>query len=179
MTTAGNFLFITYHLDEELSHVSASHHLSIDPVGRDRPAQTVAADDPQPRTWKDATGTFSVVATLAGVADGKVQLKREDGTVVTVTLEQLSSADQQYIAALKTGSGDADSQGIAAADLTGKPQELQNDDGEAAGKKSFPRGIAVGIQGRWGRLLRHIDSHSWRSLRHATPTQRGFSRHAL
>ena len=102
----------------------------------------VAADDPQPRTWKDATGTFSVVATFVDVTDGKVKLKREDGTVVTVTLDQLSSADRQYISTLKTGSAAADAQGIAADDLTGKPQELKNDDGVAAGKKSFPLGIA-------------------------------------
>ncbi|MHB8865704.1 MAG: SHD1 domain-containing protein [Pirellulaceae bacterium] len=105
-------------------------------------SRLVAADDPQPRTWKDATGSFSVVAAFVDVTEGKVQLKREDGTVLTVPLEQLSSTDQQYVAALTRSPADADSPSVAATDLTGKPQELRNDDGEAAGKKSFPRGIA-------------------------------------
>ena len=102
----------------------------------------VSADDTKPRTWKDATGAFSVVAELVAVKDGKVSLKRDDGKVVTVPLKQLSSADQQYLASLKSPGDGENPLNISPTQLTGKPQELKNDDGAAAGRKSFPRGIA-------------------------------------
>jgi hypothetical protein len=105
------------------------------------------ADDAKTRTWSDATGTFSVTAELVDVKGDTVRLKRKDGKVITVALDQLSSADQQYLASL--GQQRSDGEGpdtIALNQLTGKPTELKKDDGKAAGKKSFPRGIASAFQ---------------------------------
>jgi len=61
--------------------------------------ETPAADVPAgaakvSRTWTDATGKFSVEAELVRVADGKVELKKADGTIIAVPLDRLSPADQ-------------------------------------------------------------------------------------
>ncbi|HRX83123.1 MAG TPA: SHD1 domain-containing protein [Pirellulaceae bacterium] len=49
------------------------------------------------RTWKDATGKFSVKARFASYADGVVTLEREDGKQVKVPRNKLSSADKEWI----------------------------------------------------------------------------------
>jgi hypothetical protein len=54
------------------------------------------APAPIMRTWREATGTYTVRATLVDVVDGKVMLKKEDGRIVTVPLEKLSKYDQDY-----------------------------------------------------------------------------------
>lgn len=46
------------------------------------------------RTWTDATGKFKIEAELVRVADGKVELKKTDGTTISVPLDKLSAADQ-------------------------------------------------------------------------------------
>jgi len=62
-----------------------------------------AADDPatgntrEPRTWTDATGKHHTVAQYLGRANGKVRLKKPDGTIITVPLGQLSPADRKYV----------------------------------------------------------------------------------
>ena len=50
------------------------------------------------RTWKDSTGAFSVEAMFIGCQDEKVQLKRKDGTVITVPLGKLCDGDRKYVA---------------------------------------------------------------------------------
>ncbi|MGV3484029.1 MAG: SHD1 domain-containing protein [Planctomycetaceae bacterium] len=50
------------------------------------------------RTWKDATGSFSVVATMVAVEGDNVRLKKSDGSVIAVPVSRLSPADQDYIA---------------------------------------------------------------------------------
>lgn len=52
------------------------------------------------RTWTDTTGKFQTDAELLVVKVGKVYLKRSDGQVVGVPLEQLSRADRDYLASL-------------------------------------------------------------------------------
>jgi len=42
----------------------------------------------------ELTGKFSVEAELIKVADGKVELKKADGTLIAVPLDRLSTADQ-------------------------------------------------------------------------------------
>ena len=61
-------------------------------LGADVPAPT--ATPKGPRTWTDTTGKFKIEAELVRVADGKVELKKADGTVVSVPLDKLSAADQ-------------------------------------------------------------------------------------
>lgn len=61
-------------------------------------AGALAADlDDRVRTWTDATGQFTVDATLIGAKDGQFQLRRADGRVVSVPATRLSPADQQYV----------------------------------------------------------------------------------
>lgn len=55
------------------------------------------------RTWTDADRRYHVDAELVSVADGRVRLKKTDGTVIEVPIERLSVADRRY-AEEKTGS---------------------------------------------------------------------------
>jgi hypothetical protein len=48
------------------------------------------------RTWTDRTGKHQVEAELVAVNDGKVTLKKADGTTSTVPLEKLSEADRRF-----------------------------------------------------------------------------------
>ena len=52
---------------------------------------------PGERTWKDPSGKFSVQATFQKLDNGKVFLRKEDGTVLAVTLSQLSEDDRVWI----------------------------------------------------------------------------------
>jgi hypothetical protein len=49
------------------------------------------------RTWTDTSGQFSVTASFAGYAFGKVKLRKEDGSVIEVEFAKLSLADQGYV----------------------------------------------------------------------------------
>lgn len=60
------------------------------------------------RTWKDATGTHEIKAELVGVKAGKVTLKRENGTIITLPVASLSKEDQALL-------GGASGGGVAAA----------------------------------------------------------------
>ena len=60
------------------------------------------------RTWKDATGTHEIKAELVGVKAGKVTLKRENGTTITLPVASLSKEDQALL-------GEASGGGSAAA----------------------------------------------------------------
>ena len=51
----------------------------------------------QPRTWTDATGKQQLDAELADLNDGKVVLRRPDGQVMAIDLEEFSRADQEYV----------------------------------------------------------------------------------
>ncbi|OYW29959.1 MAG: hypothetical protein B7Z47_04205, partial [Chthoniobacter sp. 12-60-6] len=57
------------------------------------------------RIWKDASGAHEIKAELVGVAGGKVTLKREDGTMLSMSITKLSKEDQ---ALLGGGSGGAE-----------------------------------------------------------------------
>ena len=49
------------------------------------------------RTWKDASGNFSIEAVFVRIADDKVVLQRADKTEVSVPLSVLSATDRQYV----------------------------------------------------------------------------------
>ncbi|MBN1852204.1 MAG: hypothetical protein JW829_05740 [Pirellulales bacterium] len=49
------------------------------------------------RLWVDASGNHKLEAVLLGVENGKVRLGKSSGSEITVPLEKLSLADQQYI----------------------------------------------------------------------------------
>ncbi len=105
------------------------------------------------RKWVDATGAFSVEAELVDLRDGKVRLKKTNGHIITLLLEKLSKADQEFLEQRSGGPGSSGSATtVRLTDLTGKPRELAHDDGKPADKKSFPRGHAVQFdapEGSW------------------------------
>ena len=49
------------------------------------------------RVWTAAGSGKTVTATFAGRIGDKIKLKKEDGSVTTVTLDQLSETDQQWL----------------------------------------------------------------------------------
>jgi tetratricopeptide (TPR) repeat protein len=51
----------------------------------------------QAREWTDATGSIKVEAEMVRVADGRVYLRKGDGTIYTVELQKLSAKDQEFI----------------------------------------------------------------------------------
>ncbi len=98
------------------------------------------------RTWADATGVFTVEAEMVGFSDGIVYLKVASGKVINVPLKRLSANDQAVARAAGDGSGAGKGRTAAPNDLARKPVEIKNDDGMAAGKKSFPMGIASAFE---------------------------------
>ena len=85
--------------DQTIKFAKAFNTL-IENVPKSEAAATVAAKAAEgpSREWKDATGRFSVTAKLLEQADGKVQLEKADGEVVTLEVKKLSEADQEYLA---------------------------------------------------------------------------------
>lgn len=98
------------------------------------------------RTWADATGVFTVKAEMVGYADGVVHLKLDSGKVIDVALDRLSADDQEHVRSVSGESRESKAKTVSPGELTGKPVELKNDDGKAAGKKSFPMGIASAFE---------------------------------
>jgi hypothetical protein len=70
-------------------------------LGVETPAADPAAGTVGVRTWSDTTGKFRIEGELVKVTDGKVELRRKDGQIVTVPLEKLSKEDQGYLAQQK------------------------------------------------------------------------------
>jgi hypothetical protein len=58
------------------------------------------------RTWTDSTGKFKLEATFVGIKDGKVSLKRGDGSITEVPLNKLSPADQKVVRELVSKNDD-------------------------------------------------------------------------
>jgi hypothetical protein len=58
-----------------------------------------AADDS--RTWRDSTGKFEIKATLVKQEAGAIQLKRDDGRLITVPIDRLSKEDREHLESLR------------------------------------------------------------------------------
>lgn len=98
-----------------------------------------APDEPELRTWKDSTGVFSVEASLVSLTDGKVELKKADGTTVSVPLERLSESDQAYIKfGLRRRRNEA--AGLRKGGSAAEAREVSHDDGKMADKRSIAGG---------------------------------------
>ena len=52
---------------------------------------------PATREWTDSTGKYRVKGTLMDLREGQVRLRKLDGTMITLPLERLSTADQTFI----------------------------------------------------------------------------------
>ena len=57
------------------------------------------------RTWKDASGAHEIKAELVGVQNGKVTLKRENGTTISLPVASLSKEDQALLGGGSSSSG--------------------------------------------------------------------------
>ena len=85
-------------------------------VGQDAAAN--APDQPQLRTWTDRSGEHQTEASLVDSQDGKVTLRKKDGTTITVSLQSLSDADREYVKHHTSGDD-------GASDSIGKQARLQ------------------------------------------------------
>lgn len=68
-----------------------------------RVAQLRAPKPGPSRVWKSKSGQFSVTAGLVTFDGKSAQLQTSDGKMITVALDALSSADQQFLKAIKPG----------------------------------------------------------------------------
>lgn len=62
-----------------------------------------------PRQWSDVTGKFKIRATLVEQADGQVQLKKTDGSVISVPIEKLSELDRKWLLQQEAAAGEESS----------------------------------------------------------------------
>lgn len=63
----------------------------------------------QMRSWTDVTGSFTVKAKMLGNKNGKIELEKEDGRVITLPAVKLSEKDQAYLKELaKAAAAEAD-----------------------------------------------------------------------
>jgi len=64
-----------------------------------RPAgKSAKAAAEKPRTWRDASGSYEIEATLISFDAAKATLRRTDGREVSVPIKKLSQADQDHLA---------------------------------------------------------------------------------
>jgi hypothetical protein len=60
--------------------------------------RTTSKPETEPvRLWTDSSGKFKINAKLLRVADGNVELQKDDGSVVKVPITRLSEADRRYV----------------------------------------------------------------------------------
>lgn len=89
----------------EISHIALPTPADADAVNefvaKQPIAQPAAIESPlQFRTWRDATGSFSVEAKLLGMEGQAVQLGKKNGDVIKVPITKLSQADQDYLSSI-------------------------------------------------------------------------------
>jgi formylglycine-generating enzyme required for sulfatase activity len=51
----------------------------------------------QLRTWTDSTGKHSIQAEFVDLKDGKVRLRKQDGTEIAIAIDKLSDADRKFV----------------------------------------------------------------------------------
>ena len=84
------------------------------------------------RTWKDATGNFSVKAKLIEFDDKNVKIEKEDGRVVSIPIEKISEDDLSYLADLEknaTAENDPDNPFAGGTRPTETEDSLEDADG--------------------------------------------------
>jgi alpha-L-fucosidase 2 len=64
-----------------------------------------ASAQTEPRAWTSADGKFATLAVLPEQVDQQVRLRKQDGAVVVVPLDQLSAADRAYVGSLASPAG--------------------------------------------------------------------------
>lgn len=68
------------------------------------------SDNPQQefRTWTDKTGKFKTEAVFVDFKEDSVRLKKKDGSIISVPIEKLSKADQEWLMKEKSVTVDGD-----------------------------------------------------------------------
>ena len=69
------------------------------PLSQPGAAQKRKSSEPDFRTWTDSTGKYTVEAEFVDFQDGKVRLRKGNGSIVALPIERLSAADQQFVKA--------------------------------------------------------------------------------
>lgn len=107
-------------------------------------SQTLIGQEPPPRTWTDATGKFKTEATLVSRTETTVTLKKTaTRDLVTIPLNKLSAADQQYLKENATTSDSKSTQGrTLTADEVAALQKLAK---ENNGSVEIKEGAIVGV----------------------------------
>jgi len=62
-----------------------------------QPSFASEREELQFRTWTDISGRYQTEAAMTRFADGKVHLKKKDGRGISIPIEGLSKADQEYV----------------------------------------------------------------------------------
>ena len=93
------------------------------------------------RKWTDSTGKHTVEAEFVDCRDGKVQLRKEGGAVISVPLEKLSHLDQQHVEQLMAKDVEAGHRGMKdeTAHNRGESANEQSGEESAAGSARGPR----------------------------------------
>ncbi len=115
-------------------------------------AITVCTSIAVARTWTDSTGKYEIEGEFVKLADGKVEIRRDDGKLLHVALEKLSEEDQKYVRKVATPANDSPSS--ANADEA-KPSVTRK--GPVAGGETqtvFAEGVGTTKEGAQGRLSR-------------------------
>jgi membrane protein involved in colicin uptake len=55
------------------------------------------------RVWRDKSGTHLVAAEFRGIAQGYVALRKADGKIIKVPVDELSDADRKWLEELRNG----------------------------------------------------------------------------
>ena len=81
----------------------------------------VRAEDTK-RTWSDATGKFTIDATLVDRTEKDVRLQKADGRIVSVPISKLSQPDQEFLAAQAKNEADNPFAGGELPDMKSAPK---------------------------------------------------------
>lgn len=104
----------------------------------------------QMREWVDATGKFKIQAKMLSQADGKVELEKSDGLVVTLPIDKLSVKDQTFLKESKASqsanpfaggvmkSASGETSGKSSPAKSASPQSAGSEGAAQSGKVSKP-----------------------------------------
>lgn len=99
-----------------------------------------------PRTWKSANGQHSIEAELVKIDGDSASLKKSDGQVISVPINQLSTEDQAFLK--KQAKPDPNEEKVAAA-----KKKL-----EEKGLKALSRGLVLEDETKFGQEMRGVSN---------------------
>jgi len=117
----GGPLFAVVKTPRNWSIAARSRSVAVAKEEPTRPSKTASTSESKAvvRTWTDKTGNFQIKAELVEFKDGKVTLRKTDGSDLTLPADKLSVRDQIYVR---------------------RVSPVPNDEEEAAAKESEPPG---------------------------------------